>query len=193
MSAKKTIIVNTSLKESLLFKDEESESSIFVEDADESIFTGGVSSDSEDNQKVSEHDDSHSQSEEETHDSEDDIHHSQEDIDTDTNDPIVTKQLDDDEHEHEQKYPQNQRHIEKEQRLTFPYLTKFEKALVLGIRVQQLVNRACPMIDPKGYKTMHEIARAELENRLIPLHIKRPLPNGKVDIVCLSDIVKIKQ
>jgi len=62
---------------------------------------------------------------------------------------------------------------------TFPFITKYERARVLGERAKQLNMGAKPMVEVgpdviDGYL----IALAEFEQKCIPFIIKRPLPNG---------------
>lgn len=68
-----------------------------------------------------------------------------------------------------------------DKRITLPFLTKYEKARVLGERAQQIslgspVEIATSSTDPL------EIARKELFLKKIPLSIKRYLPDGTVEI-----------
>ena len=60
-----------------------------------------------------------------------------------------------------------------------PTLTRFEKARVLGARTLQLSLGAPSFIEiPKTGITSLQIAMMELEQRLLPIVIKRTLPNG---------------
>jgi len=60
-----------------------------------------------------------------------------------------------------------------------PTLTRFEKARIMGARALQLSYGAPSFIKiPKNATTSLEIAMEELEQRLIPIVIKRSLPNG---------------
>jgi len=60
-----------------------------------------------------------------------------------------------------------------------PTLTRFEKARIMGARALQLSLGAPSFIEiPKGASTSLEIAMEELNKRLIPIVIKRTLPNG---------------
>ena len=60
-----------------------------------------------------------------------------------------------------------------------PTLTRFEKARIMGARALQLSLGAPPVIEiPSGAKTSLDIALAELEQRIIPIVIRRRLPNG---------------
>lgn len=68
--------------------------------------------------------------------------------------------------------------IEKKQKKTIPRLTKFEKARIMGVRLQQLVYGAKPRIDISGLRSNNEIVEKELLLRKIPFIIRRILPNG---------------
>lgn len=60
-----------------------------------------------------------------------------------------------------------------------PTLTRFEKARIMGARALQLSLGAPPFVEiPEGTKTSLVIAMEELEQRVIPIVIRRVLPNG---------------
>jgi len=60
-----------------------------------------------------------------------------------------------------------------------PTLTRFEKARIMGARALQLSLGAPPFIPiPKTARTSLDIAMEELERKVIPIVIKRVLPNG---------------
>ena len=60
-----------------------------------------------------------------------------------------------------------------------PTLTRFEKARIMGARALQLSFGAPSFIKiPKNATTSLEIAMEELNKRVIPIIIKRTLPNG---------------
>ena len=60
-----------------------------------------------------------------------------------------------------------------------PTLTRFEKARIMGARALQLSLGAPIFIEiPKNATTSLEIAMEELNKRVIPIIIKRTLPNG---------------
>jgi DNA-directed RNA polymerase I, II, and III subunit RPABC2 len=72
---------------------------------------------------------------------------------------------------------------------TLPFLTKYEKARVLGERSKQLNSGAKPFVevDPSvvdGYL----IAMAEFEQKKIPFIVKRPMPNGGCEYWKLRDL-----
>lgn len=60
-----------------------------------------------------------------------------------------------------------------------PTLTRFEKARIMGARALQLSLGAPPFIPiPKTARISLDIAMEELEQRVIPITIRRVLPNG---------------
>ena len=60
-----------------------------------------------------------------------------------------------------------------------PILTRFEKARIMGARALQLSLGAPTFIEiPETAATSLDIAMEELEQRLIPISIRRSLPNG---------------
>jgi len=60
-----------------------------------------------------------------------------------------------------------------------PTLTRFEKARIMGSRALQLSLGAPPFIDfSKNISTSLEIAMEELHQQVIPIVIRRTLPNG---------------
>ena len=79
-------------------------------------------------------------------------------------------------------------YIPKEERITTPVLTKYERVRLLGERTVQLSNGAKPMIkNVKGLEP-RVIAQLELESKMMPIKINRPLPNGKKEQFSLSEL-----
>lgn len=68
--------------------------------------------------------------------------------------------------------------IQKNTKKTLPMLTKFEKARIIGVRLQQLAYGARPLIDTSNCKNIEDIVNEELKQRKIPFIIRRTLPNG---------------
>ena len=64
---------------------------------------------------------------------------------------------------------------------TIPILTKFERARIMGVRMQQLAYGAKPRVDTSDLKSIAEIVNKELLERKIPFIIRRTLPNGKFE------------
>ena len=74
-------------------------------------------------------------------------------------------------------------------RETRPYLTKFEKTKIIGVRAQQLASGSEAMVELQGDETIVEIAKKELEQKKIPFLIRRYLPNQKYEDWRLSDML----
>ena len=68
--------------------------------------------------------------------------------------------------------------IAKTPKKTIPFLTKFERARIMGVRLQQLAYGAKPRINTENLKSIQEIVEQELLQRKIPFIIRRSLPNG---------------
>ncbi|KAF2756467.1 RNA polymerase Rpb6 [Pseudovirgaria hyperparasitica] len=68
--------------------------------------------------------------------------------------------------------------IPNDKRTTTPYMTKYEKARVLGTRALQISLNAPPMVDLEGETDPLQIAIKELNAKKIPLVVRRYLPDG---------------
>ena len=69
-----------------------------------------------------------------------------------------------------------------------PTLTRFEKARIMGARALQLSLGAPPFVDiPISAATSLDISIKELEDRVIPITIRRVLPNGDYQNIPLFD------
>jgi DNA-directed RNA polymerase I, II, and III subunit RPABC2 len=82
--------------------------------------------------------------------------------------------------------------VPKEDRITMPYLTKYERVRVLGTRAKQISLGAKILVRNVDLTTKSpiEIAKIELGLGIIPFKIRRPLPNGKVEEWKISELVK---
>jgi len=72
---------------------------------------------------------------------------------------------------------------------TSPFLTKYEKTKILGIRLKQLNNNCKPYIN-YNEKILDNliIANLELEQKKLPFIIQRPLPNNTFEYWKLQDL-----
>jgi DNA-directed RNA polymerase I, II, and III subunit RPABC2 len=72
---------------------------------------------------------------------------------------------------------------------TLPFLTKYEKARILGERAKQISGGAKPFVD-LGPEIIDGflIAQAELEQKKIPFIVRRPLQNGGCEYWRLKDL-----
>ena len=71
------------------------------------------------------------------------------------------------------------------------YITKYEKAKIIGFRAQQLSKGAAPSIDIGEEYNPYNIALMELEQNKLPLMIKRKLPNGNVEYWKTNELIII--
>lgn len=68
--------------------------------------------------------------------------------------------------------------IANEDRSTTPYMTKYEKARILGTRALQISMNAPVLVDLEGETDPLQIAIKELREKKIPLIVRRYLPDG---------------
>jgi DNA-directed RNA polymerase I, II, and III subunit RPABC2 len=72
---------------------------------------------------------------------------------------------------------------------TLPFLTKYERARILGERAKQLDAGAKALVEVEsGVIDGYLIAMAELEQKKIPFIIKRPMLNGGCEYWKLKDL-----
>lgn len=71
------------------------------------------------------------------------------------------------------------KYVDDKDRQTKPMMFPFERVRLLAVRARQIALGAKPMIKNISGLDAKDIARKELENRVIPLFIIRTLPNGK--------------
>jgi len=74
------------------------------------------------------------------------------------------------------------------ERITNPKLTKYERVRLLGTRAKQISDGSKIFIKSKKVRNAMDIAELELEYKVIPLKIKRPLPNGKYEIWSIKEL-----
>lgn len=82
--------------------------------------------------------------------------------------------------EQEEKKERKSQKIDHDKRVTLPYLTKFERARVIGTRSVQLSMGAKACVTFENFDPI-EIATKELNSKKIPLIIRRHLPNDKYE------------
>ncbi|KAG0229360.1 DNA-directed RNA polymerases I II and III subunit RPABC2 [Actinomortierella wolfii] len=79
--------------------------------------------------------------------------------------------------------------VPKEERTTTPYMTKYERARILGARALQLSMNAPVLVDLEGETDALEIAMKELNQKKIPLIIRRNLPNNTYEDWEVSEMI----
>ena len=68
-----------------------------------------------------------------------------------------------------------------EDRITTPYMTKYERARILGTRALQISMNAPVMVELEGETDPLQIALKELRARRIPITVRRFLPDGSYE------------
>ena len=72
---------------------------------------------------------------------------------------------------------------------TIPFLTRYEKAKILGLRAKQINHGSKPFVEiNRNIIDGHTIALMELVQNKIPFIIRRPLPNGGSEYWKISDL-----
>ena len=72
---------------------------------------------------------------------------------------------------------------------TIPILTKFEKARILGLRTKQINSGSEPYVEvEKDIIDGYVIAEKELNEKVLPYIVVRPLPNGKKEYWPLNEL-----
>lgn len=67
------------------------------------------------------------------------------------------------------------------QRITTRYMTKYEKARILGTRALQLSMNAPPMVEVRDETDPLKIAMLELKEGKVPIVVRRYLPDGSYE------------
>lgn len=79
--------------------------------------------------------------------------------------------------------------IRAKERITSTFLTKYERARILGTRALQLSKNAPPMVHPQADETdPYKLAERELAERKIPFIVRRYLPDHTYEDWKLSEL-----
>lgn len=76
-----------------------------------------------------------------------------------------------------------------ETKITTKYMTKYERARILGTRALQIAMCAPVMVELEGETDPLQIAMKELKARKIPIIIRRYLPDGSYEDWGLEDLI----
>ena len=78
--------------------------------------------------------------------------------------------------------------IPDDERISPPFLTKYERARLLGARALQISKNAPLCVDAEGEMDPYKIAEKELQERKIPMVIRRYLPDGSYEDWKLTEL-----
>lgn len=79
--------------------------------------------------------------------------------------------------------------VARSERVTTKYLTKYERARVLGTRALQISMNAPVMVDIDGETDPLRIAEKELRERKIPIIVRRYLPDGSHEDWSIDELI----
>ncbi|TKC42612.1 hypothetical protein EI555_009001, partial [Monodon monoceros] len=85
--------------------------------------------------------------------------------------------------------PSGERPQANQKRITTPYMTKYERARVLGTRALQIAMCAPVMVELEGETDPLLIAMKELKARKIPIIVRRYLPDGSYEDWGVDELV----
>ena len=78
--------------------------------------------------------------------------------------------------------------LQSKNRCTKPFLTKYERARIVGYRAEQIASGSEPCVDVGNLTKVVDIVEKELKERKIPLIIKRTLPNNDSEYWKLEEL-----
>jgi DNA-directed RNA polymerase I, II, and III subunit RPABC2 len=79
--------------------------------------------------------------------------------------------------------------VEPAKRITTPFMTKYERARVLGTRALQISMCAPIMVELEGETDPLQIAMKELKSKKIPIIIRRYLPDGSWEDWSIDELI----
>lgn len=79
--------------------------------------------------------------------------------------------------------------VDRDKRTTTPFMTKYERARVLGTRALQISMCAPIMVELENETDPLQIAMKELKSRKIPLIIRRYLPDGSCEDWSIDELI----
>lgn len=79
----------------------------------------------------------------------------------------------------------------REVKVTRPVLTRYERASIIGRRMEQLQHGARPFVDvdPSQSTDVRSIALRELNERKLPFEVLRKLPDGRCEKWPLNELL----
>ena len=75
------------------------------------------------------------------------------------------------------------------ERITSRFMTKYERARILGSRALQISKNAPLMVDPGEESDPYKLAEMELDKRKVPFIVRRYLPDGSFEDWKVSELL----
>ena len=82
-----------------------------------------------------------------------------------------------------------QRAVPESERITSRFMTKYERARILGSRALQISKNAPLMVDPGEESDPYKLAEMELDKRKVPFIVRRYLPDGSYEDWKVSELL----
>jgi DNA-directed RNA polymerase I, II, and III subunit RPABC2 len=111
---------------------------------------------------------------------------SDEQIDEEENDMVIVGPEDPD--GDEMGVIRGDKRVPDDERITSKFMTKYERARVLGTRALQISKNAPLMVDPGDESDPYRLAEIELEKTKIPFIVRRYLPDGTYEDWKVSEL-----
>ena len=81
------------------------------------------------------------------------------------------------------------RRVPSSERITSRFMTKYERARILGSRALQISKNAPLMVDPGEESDPYKLAEMELDKRKVPFIARRYLPDGSFEDWKVSELL----
>ena len=81
------------------------------------------------------------------------------------------------------------RKVPDEERITSRFMTKYERARILGSRALQISKNAPLMVDPGEESDPYKLAEMELDKKKVPFIVRRYLPDGSYEDWKVSELL----
>ena len=82
-----------------------------------------------------------------------------------------------------------QRKVPDAERITSRFMTKYERARILGSRALQISKNAPLMVDPGEESDPYKLAEMELDRKRVPFIVRRYLPDGSYEDWKVSELL----
>jgi DNA-directed RNA polymerase I, II, and III subunit RPABC2 len=116
--------------------------------------------------------------------------------DVDDDEPLEdVENVEEEDHDHVEVLPAAEQQtttaqrVDNDKRTTTPYMTKYERARVLGTRALQIAMCAPVMVELEGETDPLQIAMKELKAKKIPIIIRRYLPDGSYEDWSIDELI----
>ena len=81
------------------------------------------------------------------------------------------------------------RKVPDDERITSRFMTKYERARILGSRALQISKNAPLMVDPGEESDPYKLAEMELDKKKVPFIVRRYLPDGSYEDWKVSELL----